>query len=1253
MADKNRRFTIGFQINNLQGRYGSLCWPGIADLAQERDVNLIAFPGESYNSPYNFEYQYNVIYDHIKSYNLDALVVATGALFNYIDKKDIKKYQNLYANLPIVSMGVKIDGVPSVLVDNKSGMREAVGHLIDEHNARQIAFIRGPLNNDEAEDRYRAYLEVLQEHNIVIDPSLVMQGDFSTISGFKATNALLEKNIPFDAIVGANDEMAIGVLDAFTRRGIHVPKDVKVIGFDNLEEVQYNVTPLTTVRQPLYKQARKSAEIAIDLLEGKTAPETVVLPTRLVVRSSCGCFSRSIILLESDSQVFINAAEQSKESKEKIKKKIISEFPELDEESFRTQEKISTVVKDFTKLFENNTVTDDIFHAFLKKMNESLYSDLKNHEDISLWQNVLTLLRNYMLVFLDKNSIPFAEELFQEARIIVGEMMQLQQALFRLDRGKSISNLISVTQKLITTLSINELMDMISEELPRLGIKSCYISLYEKEYPRRRNDPYWKPPEYAELSLAYNDAGRISLDPSFCNFPTQQMLPEGILPGNRRYTLIVQPLFFREDQLGTMIFETSLGEGLVFENLRLQISSAVKGALLFKLRQKAEQDLMDANNKLIITNEKLKDLDKAKTNFFANVSHELRTPLTLIIGPLEAIISGDYGESLSYKNDVFRSIKHNSNRLLKLINNLLDFSKIEAGKMTVNKKRTNISELLSFYTSTVDSAVQSRGLNIIFVDNPEPVIAWVDRDLIENTVFNLISNALKFTPVGGSITIQLDRKGETFSISVTDTGIGIPEDKLGTIFERFSQLESSSNKRYQGTGIGLAFTKEIVELHDGKISVRSKPGEGSTFTMVFPVGTGKDQKIEEIQEVKSYQLADIAKERFDEKTDMGNVPLIARKDKVLIVDDNVDMRNFLRSILKNEYEVISAENGKEGLEKAVETKPDIILSDVMMPEMDGYELTRLLKTIEELKGIPIILLTAKADISMKITGLEYGADDYLAKPFNSKELRARIKASLESKKERDGLVSDKKELSIRRDQLELLVDEQTKKIEEEKNHAVMLQKKAEAQLEDFLMVLASAIESKDHYTGGHVERVANYSKDLAMKLRMNSIQVREIYLGAIVHDVGKIGVKDSILNKPDKLDAAEMANMQAHPLIGKKLLSKIHDIDTAEKIAYSHQERWDGNGYPEHLKGEDIPLAARIVTIADYWDAIITDRPYRRAMNIRKAIALMKNERGKAFDPVLFDIFMDEGDKLYLKYVNPDKLKELEETDEEETGQKK
>jgi len=269
----------------------------------------------------------------------------------------------------------------------------------------------------------------------------------------------------------------------------------------------------------------------------------------------------------------------------------------------------------------------------------------------------------------------------------------------------------------------------------------------------------------------------------------------------------------------------------------------------------------------------------------------------------------------------------------------------------------------------------------------------------------------------------------------------------------------------------------------------------------------------------------------------------------------------------------------------------------MMPLMDGYSLVENIKSHKDTENIPIILITATADRNDRIKGLQLGADDFLTKPFHHLELKARVNNVI----------------SLRKLYREKLRSEQ---------------------LEVFLMVLASAIESKDRYTGGHVERVANYARDLAQKMKMPEDMVNEIYLGTIVHDIGKIGIRDDVLNKAGKLTAEEFRHIQEHPVIGKNLLSKLELLPAAVNIAYGHQEKWDGTGYPQKLMGRDIPVEARISTVADFWDAITSDRPYRPAIPVDEAVEIMIRERGKTFDPDLLDAFMDINDKLYLRYLS-------------------
>jgi putative two-component system response regulator len=324
---------------------------------------------------------------------------------------------------------------------------------------------------------------------------------------------------------------------------------------------------------------------------------------------------------------------------------------------------------------------------------------------------------------------------------------------------------------------------------------------------------------------------------------------------------------------------------------------------------------------------------------------------------------------------------------------------------------------------------------------------------------------------------------------------------------------------------------------------------------------------------------------------------------IIIAEDNPGIQEFLGRALKG-YTLFMAPNGQAAWETIQHTQPDLIISDIMMPVMDGYSLLENIRLQKATTHIPVIMITSLTEQEDRIKSLQMGADDFLTKPFHHLELQARVK----------NVIS-------------------VHKLEREKTRT--------EQLEVFLMVLASAIESKDQYTGGHVERVANFARDLARKADLGEDHVKDIYMGTIVHDVGKIGIKDEVLNKPGKLTDEEFEHIKEHPVIGKNLLSKLEIAPIAVSIAYNHQEKWDGTGYPRGISREEIPIEARIATIADVWDAITSDRPYRTAIPIDKAIRIMHEERGKSFDPDLFDLFMDEKDKLYLRYINSQLFKEV------------
>ena len=448
---------------------------------------------------------------------------------------------------------------------------------------------------------------------------------------------------------------------------------------------------------------------------------------------------------------------------------------------------------------------------------------------------------------------------------------------------------------------------------------------------------------------------------------------------------------------------------------------------LVDLNVNLERRVIERTEELREANEKLKEMDKLKTRFFTNISHEFRTPLTLITAPIESLLGGDYGRLPERSIDVMVSMKRNAGRLLRLISDLLDFSKIEAGKMDAKRANCSVPELLSLWIAGVDSGAASQGIKITFQDKTDGLKALIDPDLMEKAVFNLLSNAIKFNRPEGKnlIEVILENDAASFRIIVKDSGIGIPGDQLDGIFDRFSQVDSSSTRRYEGTGIGLSLTKEIAQLHDGAISVESKVGKGSVFTISIPLVTLEDTQAADHYPDDSAEipaagkrdhanLPGIRAERYSRKSEAREKKDEAEKSTILIVEDNDDMRDYLAGILSKKYRTLSAVNGKEALLELEKEKVDLVLSDLMMPEMGGYELTQSIRSRDQYEGLPIILLTAKSQVTDKIQGFEKGANDYIIKPFSAEEVLARIKSQLKFKLLRDKLLRANLNLKGRR-----------------------------------------------------------------------------------------------------------------------------------------------------------------------------------------------------------------------------------------------
>ncbi len=382
---------------------------------------------------------------------------------------------------------------------------------------------------------------------------------------------------------------------------------------------------------------------------------------------------------------------------------------------------------------------------------------------------------------------------------------------------------------------------------------------------------------------------------------------------------------------------------------------------------------------------RLKELDALKTTFFANISHEFRTPLTLILSPLRDLQKEFPGR------DIFRTMQQNAERLLALINQLLDLSKLEAGKMTVEIRQANLSQFLRQLFSSFESLAQSKHIVFQHEQSHSARIAYFDGDKIEKIVTNLLSNAFKFTPENGRIIVRAEYDEHRFTLRVQDFGIGIDAHRLPRIFDRFYQVDDGNRRDYEGTGIGLALVKELVEILQGQIDVQSKVGQGTTFTVTIPCDKATwyrhlvaDGEEREVKPKPSEAALSIQKEEQSEppKTDL---PML------LVVEDNDDLRAYVSGIFAGNYQIHEARDGQEGLEKALELVPDVVICDLMMPRLDGFGFCKALKTDMRTNHIPVVMLTAKATLEDRIEGLELGADEYLSKPFNTEELQVRVR----------------------------------------------------------------------------------------------------------------------------------------------------------------------------------------------------------------------------------------------------------------------
>jgi signal transduction histidine kinase/DNA-binding LacI/PurR family transcriptional regulator/AraC-like DNA-binding protein len=812
------RQTIALLTTSLIEGWRSPAWEVLAMLAKTHDFNLLIFAGGMLKSPVGFEAQANSLYDFVNTANVDGVIV-TGGLGHYVGPAGLQQFCERFRPLPVVSLEVQLDGFPSIIPDFYAGMRAVMTHLFETHGYRRIGFIRGATDSKTGEDRYRAYVDSLEHYGLPVDPDLIAPGNFFPPSGAEAVELLLDRRlVTIDALVAANDHMAIDAMQALQARGIRVPQDVAVTGFDNLESAQAVVPQLTTVELPAQKEARLATDL---LLQGRPAQNRIDVQTELVLRQSCGCQSMAMAKAEVSIPPAVGAAagmplfQVLADQCEAIQAAMLEA---CDPSPAQTDlDLIIELCAAFTQDLQD--ADGEAFISFLKSLANSASVERMN---LTEWQGLLSAHRHTVLPLLnDARLIRRAENLWQHGRVCLAETALNLEAQREYRSNQLDAALRTVGERLITTFNLTGLMDMVVSELPRLGIPACYVVLYPDRDPRAPQ---------AKLIVAYDQDGRLPLEPGGRPVETSAILPANVLPRHRRYSHAVCPLNFHEDHLGYVVFEIGPRNGMMYETLSLQLSSALRGALLV-------QELQARAAELAQSQAQAEKADQLKTRLLANVTHELRTPLNVILGysRMALMDTNPYQVTLpaTLRSDL-ENVHRSGEHLVRLINDLLDLSRAEIGELDLFLEPVAPRQLLEqTFRAMADSIQPNPAVKWRLELPPRLPVVQADPTRLRQIILNLLSNADKFTEAG-EIVLGAEVVPPHLHVWVKDTGPGIPVDRQEHIFEPFF-TESHSRRRPEGIGLGLTITRRLIALHGGSLSLESQPGRGSSFHLYFPL----------------------------------------------------------------------------------------------------------------------------------------------------------------------------------------------------------------------------------------------------------------------------------------------------------------------------------------------------------------------------------------------------------------------------------
>lgn len=1016
-----KRQTVGYLTGNLYDPYQNLMLRSVMDVAREHDATLItvltagAWMGRGQSK------LRNAMLELLGPENVDGVVIE-NAWADYS-----KAVCEMLEPLPMTCATLEVPGIPSVVGEYRQGIRELVGHLVEVHGYRRIAFIHAPLDDVAERDeqaRFEGYLDVLATHGIEHDPKLVVRSASWDLSAARESLRTLldERGRKPQALVCFNDLLARWMMEALHERGLRVPRDIAVVGYDDIETYRFLTPPLTTVHLPIAEKGRLAAEMLFDSLAGESIPQHVTLPTRLVVRRSCGCaFPRQEAPVETATP-------------------LPTSRDELEAALLRLGNVHPQQIKSLLKAFFNE-VNGHESGVFLPTLDDALSATIEADNHIRVWQDVISVLHRQVGPLLTEAQRPLAEDLFDRSRVMIGETIEQEHVQQKLREQHQLRILGSISEALIASLKTEDLSRILSRWLPLLNIGRCYISRYE--------DPN-SPAEWSQLIAAYDQHGLPPLSEGERRFRSRQLIPPGLLHNaGRRDSLVLAPMHFGEEQFGFAVFELGPREGFVYELLGEQVGNMLKGSQLYEGALKAQAAAEKA--------------DQLKTRLLANVSHELRTPLHIIINYAQVALEALSDPSPELTKQL-QGIQHSARHQLRVINDLLDLSRAEIDELSLNTELIEPGALLR--ETFQDLTANERRTGLAWkLELPERLpLIQADPVRVRQVVLNLLSNANKFTQTG-EIALGAEVSPPFLHIWVRDNGTGIAPDQQERIFEPFVTLAQST--RQGGIGLGLSITRRLVALHSGSMRVESSPNQGSTFHVYLPLPSLSDQpattpgsvqpvllllsnqghpaaelsglsqqqgwKIRRVtadesmeallQEVQPAALAwDLTDSRpgndhwelvqrlrkyprlaqlpfilyghepaADPALSSGMISVVFGKTlteaignlrpasgggPILIVEDDPLLRVQHRQVIEKElpgYVIREAENGARALEIMLAETPTLVTLDLMMPIIDGFEVLDWMRANQRLRQVPVLILTNRTLTAEDVRRLEQHA----------------------------------------------------------------------------------------------------------------------------------------------------------------------------------------------------------------------------------------------------------------------------------------